>query len=150
MSDCVIITLTACWSDWILVHFLCIICSDQISAETECVDIFFNSHLDMLIRWFSRSVWSDWSSVKVDCSTVTSALEEESVIWDFIVNSIVNFRVQIKTSDVESDVESVVSDVEDWSYLLKSDNVVVVVCFCEDFSDKDSKSETRMSFQSSY
>ena len=61
----------------------------------------------------------------------------------------VNSEVQIKTSSVESDVESVVSDVENWlSYSLRSDNAVVVVCLC--FSDKDSKSETRMSSQSSY
>jgi len=92
-------------------------------------------------------VWSDWSLVKVNCLSVR--LDEESVIWNSVVNSIVNFRMQIKTSDVDSDVENVASDIEDWSYSLSSDCVIAVV-LCKDSSNKDSKSETRISSRSSY
>ena len=139
--------LTACWSDWTLVHFFCIICSSWIFAETDYMDVFFNDCLDMLIRWSDRSVWSDWSSAKIDCSSVRSDEKEP----DFVVNSTVNSEIQIKILSIELSVESVVSDVEDWlSYFLMFDEAVAVVCLCEDSSDKDSKSETRMSFQSSY
>ena len=80
------------------------------------------------------------------CSLIRSD-EKES---DFIVNSTVNSEVQIKTSDVESDVESVVLDIENWSYSLKFDDIIVIVCLCEDSSNKDSKSETRILFQFLY
>ena len=137
-------TLTACWSDWALVCFLCIICSDWIFTETDCIGVFFNDHLDMSIRWFSRSAWSDWLLTKIDCLLIKSD-EKES---DFIVNSTVNSKMQIKTLSIKSDVESVVSDVEDWlSYSLRSDDVVIaIICFCEDSNNKYSKSETRMLF----
>ena len=85
--------------------------------------------------------------INVDCSFVWS--DWVSVIWDSVVNSTVNFEVQIKTSDIDSDVESVASDVEDWSYSLSSDCMIAVI-LCVNSSDKDSKSETRMSSQSSY
>ena len=120
----------------------------QISAEISHIDIFFNDCLNVLIKWSDRSVWSDWLSAKIDCSLIKSD-EKES---DFVVNSTVNSEMQIKIPDVDSDVESVVSDVEDWlSYSLRSnDAVIAVACFCKDSSNKNSKSEARISFQSSY
>ena len=148
VSDSVITALTAHQSDWILVCFFYIICSDWKSAETECIDVFFNDHLNMLIRWSDRSAWLDWLSAKVNYLSVK--LDKEFVIWNFIVNSIINFEVQIKTSDVKSNVKNVVSDIKNWSYFLKFDDVIVIVCFCENSSNKNSKFEIRISFQFSY
>ena len=146
LTDSFITTLTVHQSDWILVHFFCIICSNWRSAETDHVDVFFNSYLNMLIRLFSRFNWSDWSLTKVDCSISVRSDWEETVIWDFIMSSIVNSEVLIKSLSIEFNVRSVASDVEDcWSYSLRSDDIIVIACLCKDSSNKESKSETRIS-----
>ena len=96
----------------------------------------------MSIRWSDRSASSNWLLTKIDCLLIRSD-EKKS---DFVVNSIINSEVQIKTLNIKSDVENVVSNVEDWSYSLKFDDVVAVICFCKDSSDKNSKSKIRMLF----
>ena len=135
---CVIMTWTH-WFIYVLICFSWIICSDWISTEISCISFLFNRGIDVLIRWSVRSTWS-------------RSIEPGWLVWWFIRSdwsgSIVNSRVNSETSGVGSGVGSW------WSWFLTSyflsSGEAAAVCCCEDSSDKDFKSETRMSSQSLY